>query len=50
MSGELAVTVTGFADASKLVTVFPDTSLAVSVFVPVNASPSVCGLAAANTK
>ncbi len=50
VSGELAVTVTLFVAALKLVIVFPPMSWAVSVLVPVKATPSVWVPAAAKVK
>ncbi len=49
-SGETAVIVTLFAEASKVVTVLLPMSCAVRVLVPVKPSPSVWGLAAAKAK
>ena len=50
VSGELAVSVTLLVEALKFVIVFPEASLAVRVLVPVKATPSVWGLAAAKVK
>ena len=47
VSGDTAAIVTGFEAALKLVIVFPPASCAVNVLVPVNATPSVCGVASA---
>jgi hypothetical protein len=45
----VVVTVTLSVDALNVVTVFPQLSSAVSVFVPVNATPLVCGLVRLHT-
>ncbi len=50
VSGALAVMVTLLAEALKFVMTLPEASLAVSVLVPVKATPSVWGLAAAKVK
>ena len=49
-SAPFAAIVTWSPKALKLVTGLPNASCAVSVFVPVNATPFVCGPASANAK